>query len=215
MSRTPRQRTLVLFEDHTRLMNELRDLLRPHFEILRTAKNPEELVTAARVAQPDLVILDVLTPDPVAIEAILHVQRLIPDAKLVVLTPSADARAAALSIRAGAKGYVLKQHQAAELVNALEQVLRGGIYVPPLLSHKGPSRPSQEAPAPRHLKLTQRELQVLRLVAEGKSGKEIAAMLEISPKTVAFHKTHVMRKTGVHTIAGLTKYAIQLGIVRE
>ncbi|OFW17552.1 MAG: hypothetical protein A3H27_01075 [Acidobacteria bacterium RIFCSPLOWO2_02_FULL_59_13] len=149
------------------------------------------------------------------IEAARQLQKSQERAKIIFLTMHPDATYATEAFRAGASGYVLKSSAAAELVTAIQEALKGRVYVTPLVARdvlerlmKAPQQPDQQTPP-----LTPRQREILQLVAEGRSAKEIADILRVSPRTVEFHKYRIMESLDLHTIAELTQYAIKHGIV--
>lgn len=205
-----RRPTVLLADDHTVVMEGLRKLLEPHFEIVGAVEDGRELVAAATGLKPDIVLLDISMPGLNGFDAALQLKKHLPDAKIIFLTMYADPTYLRGAFRAGAEGYVLKRCASAELVEAIHVVLQGRTYVTPQIAKDVPISSFEAGTLPGEL--TGREREVLQLVAEGKSAKEIAAMINISPKTVAFHKTNIMTKLGTHTTAGLTKYAIRHGL---
>ncbi|HTT64823.1 MAG TPA: response regulator transcription factor [Bryobacteraceae bacterium] len=208
-----RRPTVILADDHTIVMEGLRKLLERDFEIADTVSDGAELLASAGRLKPDVVLLDISMPRLNGIEAARQLKEDLPATKLIFLTMHADAVFVSGAFRAGAHGYVLKRCAAAELVEAIHEVLRGRTYVTPEISHDLPVERLRGAKSPAAL--TRREREVLQLVAEGKAAKEIAAILSISPKTVVFHKTNIMAKLGVRTTAGLTQFAVRHGVVGE
>jgi len=201
--------TVVLADDHTVVMEGLRKLLEPHFEIVGTAANGRELISSAGRIKPDVVLLDISMPGLNGIEAALQLRKDLPGVKIVFLTMHSDPVYLKGALRVGARGYVLKGCAAAELVEAIHRVLKGEIYITPE-ARQGIS--AQDLKARGGAALTSREREVLQLVAEGKSAKEIAAVLKISARTVTFHKANLVQKLGSRTTAELTKFAIRHGI---
>jgi len=208
-----RRPTVILADDHTIVMEGLRKLLERDFEIADTVSDGAELLASAGRLKPDVVLLDISMPRLNGIEAARQLKEDLPATKLIFLTMHADAVFVSGAFRAGAHGYVLKRCAAAELVEAIHEVLRGRTYVTPEISQDLPVESMRRAKSPAAL--TRREREVLQLVAEGKAAKEIAAILSISPKTVVFHKTNIMAKLGVRTTAGLTQFAVRHGVVGE
>jgi DNA-binding NarL/FixJ family response regulator len=204
-----RRAKVVLADDHTVVMEGLRKLLEPHFEIVGTAADGRELVSSAGRIKPDVVLLDISMPGLNGIEAALQLRKDLPGAKIVFLTMHSDPVYLKGALRAGARGYVLKECAAAELVEAIHRVLRGETYITPE-AMRGVS--AQDLKTSGGTNLTSREREVLQLVAEGKSAKEIAAILKISARTVTFHKANLVQKLGARTTAELTKFAIRHGI---
>ena len=205
---------LLLADDHTILVEGLKTLLAPEFEVVATAADGREVLKAAETHKPDLILLDISMPGLNGIEAARRLKQANPGAKLIILTMHADLSFVRAAFEAGVAGYVLKQSAATELVTALHDVDSGRRYI----SSSIQERLGTEIPAflhePKKLSgdLTPRENEVLQLLAEGKARKEIAQILRISVKTVEFHKQKIGEKLGIHTNAGLTAYAIRHGI---
>ena len=190
-------------------------MLEPEFELAGTAENGQVLLELAAGSRPDVIVVDISMPLLNGIEAIRQLKKAGSNAKVIVLTMHSDVGLATEAIEAGAEGYLLKQSAAEELTVAIREVLKGRAYITPVLAKdvlealmKGGS--DAESPA---AKLTPRERQVLQLVAEGMSAKEIAGVLNVSTRTAEFHKYNVQDKLGLKTTAELTQYAIRHGIV--
>ena len=149
------------------------------------------------------------------IDATKQLLKAFPQMKVIFVTMHADADYVAEAFRAGASGYLLKRSAASELVTAIHEVMKGRYYVTPLVTREALSPLFGVAPEPRKLSstLTSRQREVLQLVAEGRSVKEIAAILKVSAKTVEFHKSALMDRLGIHTTAELTRYAIEHGLI--
>lgn len=207
-----RSTTILLADDHTIVIEGLRKLLEPHFNVAGTAENGRELIAAAERIKPDVVLLDIAMPGLNGIDAAIQLRRSLPATRIVFLTMHSDPVYINGALRAGAKGYVLKRCAAAELVDAIHRVLNGETYVTPAAAEPTPPADPHENPAGH---LTPREREVLQLVAEGKSAKEIAAVLKISARTVTFHKANLMAKLDARTTAELTRFAIRHGIANE
>jgi DNA-binding NarL/FixJ family response regulator len=206
---------VLLGDDHTIILEGVRRILEPHFEVVGAVADGRALIAAVEELHPDVVVADISMPLLNGIEVARQLQKSQSGAKIIFLTMHPDATYATEAFRAGASGYVLKSSAAGELVTAIQEALRGRTYITPLVAgdvmHKlmeGP-QPQEETSAT----LTQRQREVLQLVAEGRSAKEIAEVLKVSPRTVEFHKYRIMETLGLHTIAELTQYAIRHGIV--
>jgi len=205
---------LLLADDHTILLEGLRALLAPEFEVVATAADGRAVLEAAERHQPDLILLDISMPGLNGIEAARRLKQSNPGAKLIILTMHADLSFVSAAFEAGVSGYVLKQSAATELVAALHDVDSGRRYVSSLIQ----KRLGTEMPAflrrPKRLSadLTSRQREVLQLLAEGRVRKEIAQILGVSVKTVEFHKQKITEKLDIHTDAALTAYAIRHGI---
>ena len=206
---------VILADDHTLVVDGLRSLLEPHCDLVATVGDGHALIEAAQRLHPDIILLDISMPVLNGLEAARQLQSLVPDSKLIFLTMHADRTYLREAFRAGACGYVLKRSAASELEHAMSVVLRGQRYVTPLLSSD-----ELEAIFPGMLvdtsgqmgDLTPRQREVLQLVAEGRTAKEVAGTLSISVKTVEFHKARIMERLGLQTTPDLVKYAIAHGI---
>jgi DNA-binding NarL/FixJ family response regulator len=208
-----RPRVLVA-DDHYVVAEGLRSLLAPHFEVVGIVSDGRELISAARALDPDVVVLDISMPSLNGIEAAHRMRAANSRAKVVFLTMHREAAYAARALEAGASAFVLKHSAASELVAAIREALKGGKYVTPqiagdLLDSLRRGAPAGvEAPA----ELTPRQREVLHLVAEGRSAKEIAATLHISRRTAEFHKGRLIKALGVRNTAELIQYALRTGM---
>jgi DNA-binding NarL/FixJ family response regulator len=206
---------VLLGDDHVMFCEGLRSILEPHFEVVGIVENGQELVAAAERLQPDVVVADVSMPLLNGIGAARKLQKMKRPPKVVFLTMHADATFATEAFRAGASGYVLKSSPGGEIVTAIQEAIQGRTHISAavaggVLSGLMESRTDQNK---RAAELTPRQKEILQLIAEGKSPKEIAVVLNVSPRTVEFHKYRIMEATGVRTIAELTRYAVNHGIV--
>jgi len=210
-----RRPRLLLADDHTLVLEGFRKLLESEFELVGAVEDGRALVAAAQKLRPDVILLDISMPLLNGIEAARQLKKLVPDTKLVFLTMHADPAYVTEAFRVGASGYLLKRSAASELVSAIQEVLKGRSYVTPLATKDMLETFLGRALAPGKLpsELTPRQREVLQLVAEGHSTKEIAAILNLSVKTVEFHKARLMRQLSLRGTAELTKYAVQHGIV--
>ena len=206
---------ILLGDDHAIILDGLRRILEPHFEIVGTAEDGRALVAAAEKLRPDMVVADISMPLLNGIEAARQIRKAHPQAKVIFLTMHPDATYATEAFRAGASGYVLKNSAASELVTAIQEALKGRTYLTPRVATDAIASwvrtPGQ--PAMPSASLTSRQREILQLVAEGRSAKDIATILRISPRTVEFHKYRIMEALGLRTTAELTQYAIKHGIV--
>lgn len=204
---TERIRLLVV-EDHVFVREGLRALLahEPDLEVAGEASSADEAVERARTLQPDLVVMDVSLGGSSGIDAIERLRTERPELHVVVLTMHDDARTVDRAVRAGARGYVVKGTDVRGLCEAIRQVARGQAYVSPQVSQylvKGYlARQEDQDP------LTEREREVLALISEGFTGREIAEKLGVARKTVENHRAHIMDKLDIHTTAGLVRYAL-------
>lgn len=208
---------LLLADDHGLMLEGLSRLLSGEFDIVGTATNGRTLVAEAERLRPDVVVLDIGMPELNGIEAARRVNKSMPHCKIVFVTQQLDPAYVHAAFSAGAMAYVAKQSASTELVDAIKRALRDHYYVTPLVSAKASEFASMD-PTRNPSKyfgssLTPRQREVLQLVAEGKTTKEISLALHISPKTVEFHRNSLMDELGVRTTAELTRYAILHGIV--
>jgi len=205
---------LLLADDHTILVEGLKALLAPEFEVVATAADGREVLKAAETHQPDLILLDISMPGLNGIEAARRLTQSNPGAKLIILSMHADLSFVSAAFEAGVAGYVLKQSAANELITALHDVDSGRRYISSSIQKRLGTEMTDflQRLKKRSGDLTPRENEVLQLLAEGKARKEIAQILAISVKTVEFHKQKIGEKLGIHTNAELTAYAIRHGI---
>ena len=205
---------VLLADDHTLVVDGLRRILEPECEVVGAVEDGRSLLAAAEQLKPDIILLDISMPLLNGVEAARTLRKAVPEAKMIFVTMHADATYVNGAFRAGASGYVLKRCASMELLTAIHEVLRGRTYITPLIasdiSDELPGWPRGSGDASGELTARQRE--VVQLVAEGHSLKEIAAILKISRKTAVFHKSNVMRRLGIHSTAELTKYALEHGI---
>lgn len=210
-----RRLRVLIADDHAVLAEGIASLLAREYEVLGIASSGRQLIHEAVRLRPDIIVLDVSMPELNGIEAAGQLSRLLPQTKLIFITQTVDSQYLRAAFRAGAFGYVAKQSASHELLTALRQASEGVPYVTPLLHGKPAYAPASEpATGEGVMTLTPRQREVLQLVAEGRTTREISAALNISPKTVEFHKRALMDETGLRTTAELTRYAILNGIVR-
>lgn len=204
---------VLLADDHTLLLGAFEKLLAPECDIVGHVSDGRALVAAADTLKPDVIVLDIAMPLMNGLEAARHVKQRLRNVKLVFVTMHEDADLAAEAFRSGASAYLLKRSAASELMTAIREVMKGRSYVTPLvteglvgsLMHVGDHKPSHE--------LTARQREVLQLLAEGHSMKEVAAMLNVTPRTIAFHKYTMMEALNVKSTAELIQYAVKHHIV--
>ena len=207
---------VVLADDHKILLAGLRALLEEEgIEVVGEAQTGREVLSVVAELQPDIVVMDVGMPDLNGMEATRQIRATAPAVKVIALSMHVDRRYVGGMLRAGASGYVVKSQAAEELIRAIHDVVSGqhylsadvaGIVITDYIQHIAGTAEGDSAP------LTSREREVLQLLAEGRKTGEIAAALYISEKTAATHRQHIMEKLGIHTVAGLTKYAIREGL---
>jgi DNA-binding NarL/FixJ family response regulator len=206
---------LLIAEDHPLLVEGLRRVLEPEFDIVDAVMDGQAAVAAFERLRPDVVLLDVGLPLLNGIEVARHVKAISTKPKIVFVTMQTDRIYIEEAFRAGASAYVLKQSVASELKEAIRTVLRGRYYVSPSLATKSGLAPSHSSTEPNGLfggRLTSRQREVLQLIADGKGMKEIATILNISVRTVEFHKNGIMLELGVHSTAEMIRYALDHGI---
>ncbi|HEX3743623.1 MAG TPA: response regulator transcription factor [Bryobacteraceae bacterium] len=203
---------LLLADDHELLLDGLRRLLEVDFELVGAVDDGRQAVALFEQLRPDVLLLDIGMPGLNGMEATRQVRRAFPDARIIFVTMQTDRVYLEEAFRAGASGYVVKQAAARELIDAIRTVLRGRRYVSPrLMEAMGGATPFEggdESLPHFGGKLTPRQREVLQLVAEGKSMKEIARLLDISVRTVEFHKNGLIQQLGLRTVAELTRYAL-------
>jgi len=201
---------LLIADDHTLLAEACKNLLEPEFQVLGVANNGRELLRLAEECKPDVVILDIAMPQLNGLDAGEQVRRLLPSCKLVFMTMNMEPDVAAEAFRRGASGYVVKSSTAAELVTAVRRALKSESFLSPLITKDTVEFLLRRGGAfTSETRLTPRQSEILQLLAEGMSMKEIASVLNIKPGTVAFHKYNLMQAIGVKSNAGLLRYAIK------
>jgi DNA-binding NarL/FixJ family response regulator len=203
------QRTrVILADDHKLILDALTNLIEPEFQVVGTFGDGHALVEGAPELKPHVIVLDVGMPTMNGISAGQRLKQSMPNVKLIYLTMNQDPDLAAEAFRLGAKGYLLKSSAGSELVDALRTVFRGGSYVTPLMTEDVLGsfvNHFKNLKSTSHLTLRQKE--VLQLLAEGRSMKEAAYILNVSPRTVAFHKYTMMEHLHIKTSAELVQYA--------
>lgn len=207
-----RRLRLVMADDHTLVLAGFRKLLESEFDIVRVAEDGKALVRAAEQERPDVILLDISMPILNGIDAARQIKRRAPKSKMIFVTMHSNPDYVREAMRAGASGYLLKRSAASELVPAIHAVFTGHEYITPLINRDLISfGPDDEEPGSGLL--TDRQREVLQLIAEGKSIKEIAAILHVSTKTVEYHKTCIGRRLGIRATAALTKYALDKRLI--
>ena len=218
MNMEKRWRVLIA-EDHAILRDGLRALLTASAdrEVVGEADNGREAIRQIGVLKPDLVLMDLTMPGTNGIDAIREVKRRYPEVQVLTLTVHKTEEYIRAALQAGTSGYVLKEATHAELLSAIRSVMAGKIYLSPGVSERVISGylggGTEAEPATASDSLTQREREVLKLVAEGMPNKKIAAYLSISIKTVEKHRANLMKKLNLHNASALTSYAIENGLM--
>ncbi len=210
-----RRARVLLADDHRIVTEGIKNLLEPEFELVGIVEDGRQLLARAAELNPDVIVADITMPLLNGIEAVLQLKKSEVAAKIVFLTMHQDVTYAMKAFEMGASGFVLKHSAPSELVMAIREALAGRTYVTPLITKElvqaYQNRHLQQQ-APAH-ELTPRQREALQLFAEGRSAKEVATVLKISPRTAEFHKASIMKLLGIHTIAELTQYAVRHGII--
>ncbi|MFQ5829948.1 MAG: response regulator [Candidatus Methylomirabilia bacterium] len=206
---------VLLVDDHAIVREGLRGLLarEADIEVVAEAGDGREALRLAEAARPHVAVLDLSMPLLNGLEAARQMAARERGPRTILLTMHADERYVLEALRVGIRGYVLKKQAAADLVRAIREVAAGRVYLSPAISAAVAEAVRSQARLPEE-GLTAREREVLQLVAEGKSTKEIAALLGVSVKTADAHRTHLMQKLDIHDVAGLTRYAVRQGIIQ-
>jgi DNA-binding NarL/FixJ family response regulator len=205
---------VLLADDHQMLVDALRSVLEPQCEVVGTVTDGRLLLEAADKLRPDIIVLDIAMPQLNGLDAGRKLKRDMPKVKLVFMTMNEDPYLVGEAFRAGASAFLLKQAAGLELNEAIEQVLKGGSYVTPRAA-KGLTNIALREPKTREHapEPTPREREVIQLLAEGRTMKEVASVLKITQRTVAAHKYHAMEILQIETTAELVQYAIKRGII--
>jgi DNA-binding NarL/FixJ family response regulator len=206
---------ILIADDHQILAEGLRGLLELEFEVVGVVADGRELVATAKKQRPDVIIADVTMPALNGIEAAAQLRDAGVKAKVVFLTMHRDVAYARRAMEAGAAGFVLKHSAASELVTAVREALQERTYVTPMIAGELLQSYREGDPGPHGSvqRLTARQREVLQLIAEGRSAKELAAVLKISIRTAEAHKAHIQEALGLRTTAELVQYAIRNGII--
>jgi DNA-binding NarL/FixJ family response regulator len=206
---------VMLADDHHLVAEGLRSLLEPHFDVVAIVSDGRELLAAAKTLKPDVVVLDISMPSLNGIEAARQIRAWNCPTKVIILTMHREVTYAVRALEAGASGFLLKHSAASELITAIREALDGRTYITPRIASGVLESLRQGGPAgsERSGELTPRQREVLQLVSEGRSAKEIASILSISRRTAEFHKARLMEALGVDSTAELIQYAIRIGII--
>jgi DNA-binding NarL/FixJ family response regulator len=208
---------VLLVEDHTLMRAGIRALLEalPDVEVVAEAPDGREALRLAKLHQPDVVFMDIAMSGMNGLEATNRIVKEVPRSRVVILSMHTNEEYVLQALRLGAVGYLLKDAETAELGVALHAVLRGETYLSPAVSRQVVDEYVHRvgADATPLLQLTPRQREILQLIAEGNSTKEIAQALELSVKTVETHRTLLMQRLDIHDVAGLVRYAIRIGLV--
>ncbi len=212
---------ILLADDHTILRAGLKMMLnaQPDMEVVGEAQDGRQSIYEAQRLHPDIILMDITMPDMNGIEATRQIKKLLPEAKVLMLTMHENDEYVFQALRAGASGYLLKEAADTDLIRALHVVHSGQFYLSPIAQsvmvgdYLQRVRSGEEKDS--YSSLTEREREILKLVAEGYTNNQIAERLVISPKTVDTHRTHVMDKLNLHSRAELVKYAMRRGLLED
>ncbi len=209
---------ILMADDHSLVLAGLRRLVEEEGDVVGTVEDGRALVEQAKKLRPDLILMDISMPLLNGLDAARQLRKLVPESKLIFLTVHTTPTYVTEAFKAGASGYLVKQSATAELTLAIQTVLRGQHYMTPSVTKEmlmgARRRPSGDPVCKRPVTaLTERQREVLQLLAEGKGSRSIASLLHISIKTVEFHRTRLMEELDLHSVAELTKYAVSEGLV--
>jgi two-component system response regulator NreC len=212
---------ILLADDHTILRAGLKMMLnaQPDMEVVGEASDGRQAITETQRLQPDIVLMDITMPEMNGIEATRHIKKLVPESRILILTMHEHDEYVFQALRAGASGYMLKEAADTELISALHIIQSGQFYLSPMAQsvlvgdYLQRVRTGEEKDS--YSSLTEREREILKLIAEGYTNNQIAERLVISPKTVDTHRTHIMDKLNLHSRAELVKYAMRRGLLED
>jgi len=200
---------ILLADDQTLILEALKAFLEPEFEVIGAVSDAPALLTLAAALRPDVILLDIGMTQLNDVDAGPKLKKLLPRSKFIVLTTSEDVHTAAEALRLWASAYLLKKSAGFELIKAVREVLRGNSYVTPKIAQRLEDEFVRDPTWNHGRELTLRQREVLLLLAEGRTMKETAAKLQITPRTVAFHKYKVMEDFGLKSNSALVRFAIR------
>jgi DNA-binding NarL/FixJ family response regulator len=204
---------VLLADDHQIVRQGLRGLLeKAGHVVIGEAADGHEALKLARTLSPDIAVLDLSMPLLNGLDTAREMRRISPEIKTILLTMYTDKHYVLQAMKAGAKGYVLKSQAAEDLIRAIREISRGEVYLSPSVASSVVDAYLDKTDTPLD-PLTPRERQILQLIAEGNTTKEVARLLNISFKTAESHRNHIMKKLDIHEVATLVRYAIQQGLV--
>jgi DNA-binding NarL/FixJ family response regulator len=211
----PKKPRLVLAEDHGMVAAGLEEILKRSVNVVANVRDGRALLAAVAEHKPDVVLADISMPLLNGLDAIRHIRAKSPETRIIILTQHSEAELAVSALQAGASGYLLKMSDEKELATAIRDVLAGRTYVTSLVTGDvlGLLMKAKETPAADGSTLSSRQREVLQLIAEGRTMKEVAGILEISQRTAESHKYDMMETLGVKTTADLIRYAIKLKLI--
>jgi DNA-binding NarL/FixJ family response regulator len=205
---------ILLAEDERIVLQGVKALLEQGgFRVIAEAADGREAAELSESLHPDVAVLDLAMPNMNGLSAAREIRRVSPETRIILLTSSKEERQVLEALMAGVKGYVLKSQATADLLQAVREVAKGRTYLSPDISHVVVDAYIGKKPIPED-PLTPREKEVLQLIAEGKTTKEVAQFLRLSVKTAEFHRTRLMAKLEVHQTASLVRYAIRKGLIQ-
>jgi DNA-binding NarL/FixJ family response regulator len=214
--------SVLLADDHMRIREGLKTLLKAEsdIEVVGEASTGRQAVELTRKLRPDVIVMDISMPQTNGLEATRQIRKDFPDTKVIILSTHSDDAYVESAADLGASAYLLKHSSAHFVAEAIREVHNGETFFSPAISKRFRSRPQQSSeqkdlPKAKAPRLSSREGDVLRLIAEGEAIKQIAESLSLSIKTVEKHRDHLMQKLAIHDIAGLTRYAIAAGIIES
>lgn len=205
------KKKILLADDHKLITESLKNILEPQYEVVGIVEDGHQLVKEALRLQPDIIVVDISMPRLNGIEAVRQLNKKKHTAKIIFLTMHADVTYATRALELGAAGFIIKHSAPAELLEAIEKALLGRRHISPRIAEELNKTAATRKDPIRRLSPRQRE--VLQLLCEGNSAKQVADMLDISARTVEFHKYRIMEELGVQSSAELVQHAIKLGIV--
>jgi DNA-binding NarL/FixJ family response regulator len=204
---------VLLADDHTMFLDALTKLLEPQFDVVGTAEDGRVLIRKAAELLPDVAVVDICMPLLNGMDAAEQLKRVSPKTKVLFLTQNQDPSYAAEAFRRNASGYLVKNSAATELITAIQAAMRGGTHVSPLITEDLLTLIADSARRPIDPVLTARQKEIVQLLAEGKSMREVSEILHITVRTVEFHKKRIMVSLGLKNNADLVRYAVSRGIV--
>ena len=214
--------TVIVADDHRLVAEGVMKILEKDYTVVATPMDGHAFIEAVEKLRPDLALVDISLPLLNGLDACRHVRTTCPTVKIVILTMHSEQHFVNEASRIGIEGYVLKTSVADELLFSAKEVLRGGTYISPVLAPpragqalKPSTKPPKQPDSVPTVRLGFRQREVLQLVAEGKSNKEIAFAIDVTVKTIEFHKARISKELGVRTTAELTKQAITLGLIAQ
>jgi DNA-binding NarL/FixJ family response regulator len=214
------EKTTLIVDDHPLFREGVKTLIErtPHFTVVGEAGNGEEALALAKALKPDVVLLDLSLPDQSGVEVTRQIRTFLPDTRIIIVSMHSRVEFITKAFQAGATGYVVKESATEKLIECLKAVSNGEYFLDASLSQKVVSKLVKSSARAsdldsRYQSLTRREQEVLRLVVEGLSAKEIGERLFISPKTVENHRTNIMNKLDIHSTMELVRYAAKLGLI--